>query len=151
MYYNLIVRCGAVKSTKRGFSLIEAIVALVVLALVFTSVWGWFGTAATSTQRIESAVALPEVFSQFIINLELESLEEVRNGQFAISGFEINWTSRPEKQSNKEAYRRQPKWIVTLFEVQAVVTRNGKLVSSFNTKTVRQWHDPDYIEPPSFN
>jgi prepilin-type N-terminal cleavage/methylation domain-containing protein len=151
MYYNPIVRFGAVKSTKHGFSLIEAIVALVVLSLVFTSVWGWFGTAATSTQRIESAVAMPEVFSQFIINLELESLEEVRNGQFVISDYEVNWTSIPQRQSNNETYRRQPKWIVTLFDVQADVTRNGKIISSFNTKTVRQWHDPDYIEPPSFN
>ena len=138
------------KSTKGGFSLVEAIVALVVLSLVFTSVWGWFGTAATSTERIESAVALPEVFSQFIINLELESLEDVREGMFVISGFNVNWTSRPQRQSNKETYRRQPKWIVTLFEVQADVTRNGKLVSSFTTKTIRQWHDPDYIELPSF-
>ena len=138
-------------STKGGFSLIEAIVALVVLSMVFTAVWGWFGTAATSTQKIESAVALPEVFSQFIINLELESLEEVRNGQFVIGDFEVNWTSIPQRQSNHENYRRQPQWIVTLFAVQADVIQNGKLISSFSTKTVRLWHDPDYIEPPSFN
>jgi len=140
-----------VKSTKGGFSLIEAIVALVVLSLVFTSIWGWFGTAATSTQKIESAVALPEVFSQFIVNLELEPLEDVRNGQFVIGDFEVNWTAVPERQSNNETYRRQPQWIVTLFVVQADVTRNGKFISSFNTKTVRQWPDPDYTEAPSFN
>jgi len=140
-----------VTSTKRGFSLIEAIVALVVLSLVFTSVWGWFGTAATSTQKIESAVALPEVFSQFIIHLELESLEEVRDGLFVIGDYDVNWSSLPLRQSNNETYRRQPRWIVTLFDVQADVTLNGKLISSFSTKTVRQWLDPDYIEPPSFN
>jgi len=139
-----------VKSTKRGFSLLEAIVALVVLTLVFTSVCGWFGTAATSTERIESAVAMPEVFSQFIINLELETLEDDRQGQFIINGFEVNWTSIPQRQSNNETYRRQPNWIVTLFVVQADVTQNGKIISSFSTKTVRQWRDPDYISPSGF-
>jgi len=151
MYCNPIVRFGVVTLTKRGFSLIEAIVALVVLSLVFTSVWGWFGTAASSTERIESAVSMPEVFSQFIVNLELESLEEVRDGQFVVGDYLVNWTSVPQRQSNNETYRRQPKWIVTLFAVQAEVSRNGKIISSFSTKAVRQWQDPDYIEPPSFN
>jgi prepilin-type N-terminal cleavage/methylation domain-containing protein len=139
-----------VKLTKGGFSLVEAIVALVVLSIVFTAVWGWFGTAVTSTSKIESAVALPEVFSQFIVNLELESLEEVRDGQFVIGDYLVNWSVTPERQSDQENYRRQPAWIVTLFSVQAEITRNNKFISSFTTKIVQQWPDPDYIDPLSY-
>ena len=136
---------------KQGFSLVEAIVALVVLSLVFTSVWGWFGTAAKSTDKIDSAVAMPEVFSQFLVQLELEPLKEVQQGQFVVGDYLINWSSKPSRQSGQENYRRQPAWIVTLFSVQGDIFKNNQLISSFDTKTVRQWPDPNYVAPPGFD
>ena len=135
----------------KGFSLVEAIVALVVLSLVFTSVWAWFGTAATSTNRIEQALSLPQVFSQFVVHLELEPLQDLQQGVFNISGYEVSWNAQVNKQSDQEKYRRQPAWIVTLFDIKAEVSRDGKIVSTFETKAVKQWPDPDYIEFTSFN
>lgn len=134
-----------------GFSLLEAIVALVVLSLVFTSVWGWFGTAATSTQRIEQALSLPQVFSQFVVHLELEPLENEQQGVFSISGYEVIWNAQVIKQSDQEEHRRQSAWIVTLFTIQAEVRRDGRFVSTFETKTVKQWPDPNYVEFTGFN
>lgn len=131
---------------EKGFSLVEAIVALVVLSLVFTAVWGWFGTAATSTARIERALALPEVFSQFVVNLELESLRNTNSGVYNIGDYQVRWQAEPEKDSRQEAYRRQPAWIITLYRINAQISRQGRVVSSFNTKLVQQWRDPDYVE-----
>ncbi|MGS2719907.1 PulJ/GspJ family protein [Paraglaciecola aestuariivivens] len=139
------------KTNKRGFSLVEAIVALVVLSLVFTAVWGWFGTATKSTNKIDAAVALPEVFSQFLVHLELEPLKDVQQGQVVVGEYVINWSSQPIRQSDQENYRRQPAWIVTLFSVQGEILKNQQLVSAFSTKTVRQWRDPNYVEPPGFD
>jgi len=138
-------------SCSKGFSLVEAIVALVVLSLVFTSVWGWFGTAATSTTRIEQALSLPEVFSQFVVHLELEPLKDTQQGVFSISGYEVSWRAQVNKQSDQETYRRQPAWIVILFDIQAEVRRDGKYVSTFETKTVKQWRDPDFIDFTGFH
>ena len=134
-----------------GFSLVEAIVALVVLSLVFTSVWGWFGTAATSTKRIEQALSLPQVFSQFVVHLELEPLKDTQQGVFDISDYEVSWRAQVIKQSDQQNYRRQAAWIVTLFDIQADVRRDGKFVSTFATKIVKQWPDPDYIDLSDFN
>ncbi|WP_180237121.1 PulJ/GspJ family protein [Lacimicrobium alkaliphilum] len=133
-----------------GFSLVEAMVALVILALTFTAVWGWFGTAVTSTQRIQQAVSLPEVFSQFAVQLELEPLQQQRAGVFQIDTYEIEWQASVNRQSTNELLRRQPEWIVTLFDVQAQVISAGRPVTSFETKIVKQWRDPDYAEPPEF-
>lgn len=129
-----------------GFSLVEAIVALVVLSLVFTAVWGWFGTAITSTVRIEQALSLPEVFSQSMVNIELESLKERRSGEILVGEYLVDWQATPERSSDEENYRRQSAWIVTLFKVQAQINHRGKEVSSFSTKVIRQWPDPDYID-----
>jgi hypothetical protein len=129
-----------------GFSLVEAIVALIVLSLVFTAVWGWFGTALTSTTRIEQALSLPEVFTQSMVNIELEPLQKKRSGEIHVGKYLVSWNATPERVSNKEIYRRQPAWIVTLFKVQAQIMRNGREVSSFTTKVVRQWPDPNFID-----
>jgi prepilin-type N-terminal cleavage/methylation domain-containing protein len=130
---------------ERGFSLVEAIVALVVLSLVYSAVWGWFGTAARSTSRIERALALPEVFSQFTVHLELESLRDTTNGVYAIGEYQVQWQAVEQKTSSQQDYRRQPAWIVALYSIEAQVTRQGQAVSAFNTQLVQQWRDPDYV------
>jgi hypothetical protein len=144
---NPIIRLGR----SNGFSLVEAIVALVVLSLVFTSVWGWFGTATTSTNRIEQALSLPQVFSQFVVYLEIEPLQGKQQGVFEISGYEVSWIAQVNKQSDQQQYRRQAAWIVTLFDIQAEIRRNGKFVFAFETKTTKQWPDPDYVDFTDFN
>jgi general secretion pathway protein J len=118
----------------------------VVLSFVFTAVWGWFGTVLTSTVRIEQALSLPEVFTQSMVNIELESLQEKLSGEAQIGEYQVNWSATPEHRSSKESYRRQPEWIITLFQVQAQIIHKGREVSSFTTKVVRQWPDPDFIE-----
>lgn len=134
------------RKTESGFSLIEAIVALVILSLVFTAVWGWFATATTSTRRIEQALSLPEVFSQFIVNLELEDLQSHQSGRYQIGQYEVDWQASIVRRSDQEKYRRQSAWIVTLFYINGVIVENGQQVSSFNTKTLQQWRDPSFIE-----
>lgn len=138
------------KIKQAGFSLIEAIVALVILSLVFTAVWGWFGSAITSSAKIENAVALPRVFSQFTLQLELEDLASKNNGEYVIGDYQVQWQASVIKSSVNEAYRRQPVWIVTLYQVSASIWLKGREVDSVNTQIVQQRRDPDYIDPADF-
>jgi prepilin-type N-terminal cleavage/methylation domain-containing protein len=135
-----------VNSPSRGFSLVEAIVALVVLSLVFTAVWGWFGVAATSTTRIERALNLPEVFSQFVVRIELESLHKSTSGSYNIGDYQVDWQAVAIKSSNKQTYRKQPAWIVALYSIEAQIISQDRGVSVFSTKVVQQWRDPDFVE-----
>ena len=138
------------KTQIKGFSLIEAIVALVILSLVFTAVWGWFGTAITSSAKIENAVALPQVFSQFTLQLELENIADKNNGEYQIGNYQVQWQASVARNSVNEPYRRQPAWIVTLYNISATIWLNGRQVDSFNTQIVQQQPDPNYIDPAIF-
>ena len=133
-----------------GFSLLEALVALVILSLTFSGVWGFFGTAAQSTTRIEEALALPAAFEQYLDYMTLESLQQQRTGQLAIGEFQFAWQAKVNRQSNKEIYRRQRERIVTLFDLDVRILREERLVSDVSTQIVRQWKDPNYVAPPSF-
>ena len=141
--------CFTIKQA--GFSLIEAIVALVILSLVFTAVWGWFGTAITSSAKIENAVALPQVFSQFTVQLELENLASKNTGEYAIGDYQVQWQASVARNSANEPYRRQPAWIVTLYNIKASIWLRGRQIDNFTTQIVQQQRDPNYIDPMMFD
>jgi len=126
-----------------GFTLIEALVALVILSATFAAVWGWFGTVATNTPKIERALRLSLLFDEFIQYLALESLQQTREGEFVIDGYHIAWKADIARSSDNEYYRRQPDWIVVLFNVNATVSLNNEVIETFSTQSVRYWRDPN--------
>jgi len=137
------------RQNKVGFSLIEAIVALVILSLFFSAMWAWFATATKSTSSIERLVALPEIYQQFMVNLALQDLNTTPQGTFVMGDLELAWQAKVIRRSDQEQYRRQPAWIVALYEVDVAVLANGREVTTFVTKTVRQFPDPTYVDIPS--
>ncbi|WP_026377037.1 prepilin-type N-terminal cleavage/methylation domain-containing protein [Aestuariibacter salexigens] len=129
----------------RGFTLIEALVALVILSLFFTAVWEWFGTATKSTTSIERSVAMPGIYEQFKNRLALVNLKDVRQGQMTIDDLRLEWRADVARISTDEYYRRQPAWIVALFDISINVYDQNTLITDIQTKTVRQWRDPNYV------
>lgn len=135
----------------QGFTLIEALVSLVILSAAFTVTWGWFNSAAKNTTSIERAVRLPLLFDEFIEHFRLVDLRTVRSGAFTIDGFLLTWQAKENRVSSAEFYRKQPKWLVTLFDIEVKVTKDGKPIADFTTQHVAQWQDPSYIENPFEN
>ena len=80
--------------------------------------------------------------------MKLENLETTRQGTVYIDDYEIRWQATINRSSNNEVYRRQPAWIVALFDIQANVTHNGEAITEFTTQQLAQWRDPNYIENP---
>lgn len=132
----------------RGFTLIEALVALVILSATFTVTWGWFNTAVRNTTSIERAVRLPLLFDEFIEHLRLVNLKDTKSGNVEIENFSLSWRATENRVSTNEYYRRQPQWIVTLFDIHVDVYKDGNLVTSFDTQHVAQWRDSSYVENP---
>ena len=126
-----------------GFTLLEALVALVVLSFVFTGVWDWFGTALRTTNRIEESVALPHAFEQYLDYMSLESLEEDLSGEVQIDQFIFRWSASVNRQSDQEFFRRQPNRIVTLFDIHVRIFQGQRFVDDISTQLVRQWRDPN--------
>lgn len=144
------VTCRPSLKAESGFSLIEAIVALVILSIVFTSVWGWFGTAVISTERIRSTLGLPETVNEFISRIELEDLSQVQSGDMVIGDYSVHWQAQVLQRSDESSYRRQPAWVVALFSIEANIYLNQTLVTSVETQSVRYWPDPNYIDIDAF-
>ena len=131
--------------TKMGFSLVESMVALVILSVIFAAVWEWFGVAASSTKKIERAVAYPEVFDLFTNRLNTTSLQNRRAGNFTFGEFEVRWQATPERLSSNEIINRQRGWEVVLFKIDAEIFHQGVSVSEFSTKQVDYWQQANDI------
>ena len=132
----------------QGFTLIESLVALVILSLVYAGVWGWLGTAAQSTRSVEDAIALPSLFEEYLDHMSLERLHEKQAGVVTIDGFLFHWEASISRQSDQEIYRRQPATLVTLFDIDVRILRGDQFVGNISTQLVRQW--PELREPKEF-
>ena len=135
----------------QGFSLLEAIVAMVILSLTFASVWQWFGVAVLSTQRVQEAISMPDVFERFQTQLDLLSLQQQRRGVIRVEPYEVKWEATVVRQSDTQAYRKQPAWVVALFTIRAEVMHQGRTVTTFETQKADYWPDPLYIPEPSLS
>lgn len=122
-----------------GFTLMEALVALVILSVVFSAVWSWFNTAVLSTEKIEQKIALPRVFDQFIDHLSLVSLRQSQEGEVLIDGYVLKWQATPSRQSVNEYYERLTAWHLVLFNVTVDVYKSNEKLTSWQTKQTAYW------------
>ena len=132
----------------QGLTLVEALVALVILSATFTATWGWFNTAVRNTTSIERAVRLPTLFDEFVEHLRLVNLKSTRSGTVEIDDYTLVWQANENRVSTQEYYRRQPQWIVTLFDINVEVKQGQQFVTQFTTQQLAQWRDPNYVENP---
>ena len=135
-------------SVMKGFTLLEALAALVVLSLVFSAVFSWVAVATRATTNIEQSIALPDAFEQYLDYLQLESLQDKAAGQVEIDGFLFDWRASINRRSDQELYRRQPSRLVTLYDIEIQVRRGQDIVTELATKVVRQGPDHNYKRPP---
>ena len=131
----------------KGFTLLEALAALVVLSLVFSAVFSWVAVATRATTNIEQSIALPDAFEQYLDYLQLESLQDKAAGQVEIDGFLFDWRASINRRSDQELYRRQPSRLVTLYDIEIQVRRGQDIVTELATKVVRQGPDHNYKRP----
>jgi general secretion pathway protein J len=132
-----------------GFTLIEALVALVILSGVFSVVWTWFNTAVISSQKVERAVAMPRLFDQFTDHLSLQSLKTNREGEVSVDRYRLQWQAIPARSSDQEAYRRQPAWHVVLFDIYVDIYEGNQKVGTWQTQQVDYWRSD--VPLPNFD
>ena len=128
-----------------GFTLIESLVALVVLSTAFAFVREWFGTAVITSAKIEAAVELPLIYDQAQDQLELLDFNANNEGSFELGQFIIHWEAKQVRSNLSEAHRKSPAWNVALFDVHLTFDKGNKRVADVSTKLVKQWRNDGYI------
>jgi prepilin-type N-terminal cleavage/methylation domain-containing protein len=131
-----------------GFTLVEAIVALVVLSMSLMATYGWIQLSA------EMLIKTDEVSSQEVgLNLLVEDLQgtdfsEQTAGEYEYGQLSFKWVAEPyeETRPGLSGTGLEAAWDHTLYVISIVIFRDSTLVANYRLRMVNS----ALVRPPVF-
>lgn len=77
-----------------GFTLLEAIVALVLMSSALGALYTWINTDLISLRRAEAVVATQNVVQETVRQLQLLPLEDGATGRLQIAAYTVDWRAK---------------------------------------------------------
>lgn len=75
----------------RGFTLIEAMVALVVFSMAAMGIYGWINSNLITLGRLSDIAATEQVLNSSMERLKLVDLSAETSGRFNVNGYWVEW------------------------------------------------------------
>lgn len=122
----------------RGFTLLEAIVALVVFTMGAFALYGWLATNVKTLERIQARREVANLRLSALDTMQLVNPMSEPAGRRAVGLFEVRWTSRalaPPRQSVTQV-GLPTLFQVGLFEVDVRVLSQSREVDRFTVRHV---------------
>ncbi len=131
---------------QQGFTLLEAVVALTILASSSVALYSWLGTAMISLQKSTEAYEVTEVLRDFEGHLYDTVLTGETAGRvYSVNGYDIRWraTLIEPKQQGRAQSGALGRYIVGLYRIEGDVWKSDQIISSFQTRQVgyESWLD----------
>jgi len=122
----------------RGFTLLEAIVALVVFSLGAFALYGWLSTNVITLNRIRDRQQLEVAMQSALDLIRRSNPMETPSGQRKVGDFIVTWNSKPlEPPKNGVDQSGGPSiFMVGLYELDVRATRDGRELHAFRVRQV---------------
>lgn len=121
---------------QQGFSLLEAIVALTVMATCLLALYGWLFTSTFSLNRArDSALALQDARAAMALVETVNPMAQP-NGSREISSLQVRWKARPltDRRIGMSRAGTPTQFDFRLYEMNVEVLRNNAVVTAFNVR-----------------
>jgi general secretion pathway protein I len=76
---------------QRGFTLLEAMVALVIFSLAAMGIYGWVNANLISLNRLADLAANEQVLNSAVERLEIVNMSEETEGAFNVDDYNVQW------------------------------------------------------------
>jgi general secretion pathway protein I len=80
--------------TQGGFTLIEAIVALVIMTAALTGLFSWVNTDLITLRRVEAVIVTQELLQEALRQIDLLPVEEKQEGGTTLGEYQLQWEAR---------------------------------------------------------
>jgi general secretion pathway protein I len=77
-----------------GFTLIEAIVALVIMTAALTGLFSWVNTDLITLRRVEAVIVTQELLQEALRQIDLLPVEEKQEGGTTLGEYQLQWEAR---------------------------------------------------------
>lgn len=126
----------AAKPDIKGFSLLEAIVAMVVMATCLLALYGWLSSSTIGLQRAQAQTqALQDARTALAMVSGLNPMAEPR-GERRLGPLSVRWESEPvvaRRMGMSRAAMATP-FDFTLYQLRVEVLRDGRRVREFSVR-----------------
>lgn len=132
-------RAGRPRAARmRGFTLLEAIVALVVFSMGALALYGWLSTNMISLQRIRDRQQLEVALHSALDLIRRGNPMESPSGQRRIGDLVVTWRATPVEPPRQGVDQSGGPSIfqVGLYDVEVQVTRAGRVLETFHVRQV---------------
>ena len=123
-------------SSNRGFTLLEAIVALTILSMGLMAAFSWFNQGILHLIRIND-LALEEVVTEEVLSrLELEDFTHKGSGSYQLEDYIINWQATPMEPTKEgvSAMGGRSLYDISLYNIELELSYKGRLISTPTTR-----------------
>lgn len=79
----------------RGFTLVEAMVALVIFSMAAMGIYSWINTNLISLNRVAAVAASEQVLNSSMERLRLVDFSQETSGRFNVGGYWVDWKAEP--------------------------------------------------------
>jgi general secretion pathway protein I len=119
-----------------GFTLLEAIVALAILAAGGMALFAALNGALRSVERIEDAARLDAATRNALARIEVLNPMEQPSGEEAFAGHTMRWTSvaLEAPRDNLTDYLQPGYYEVGLFRLEVLIERDGRVERRFEVR-----------------
>ena len=122
----------------QGFTLLEAIVAMVVFSLGAFALYGWLSTNILTLDRIRGLQEQEVAFASALDAIRRSNPMEAPTGKRVVGDVTIQWTSSPVEDAKPNVSQNgiAGNYVVGLYTVVAQVSREGRPIGSFYVRQV---------------
>lgn len=137
-------------AAQQGFSLLEAIVALVILAGSCMALFAWMNSSLTQLQRAELYVDAGPAIASASQYLKTVDLAQRPQGVFVSSGVEVRWQAVPiEAEVSRSAAYGGSNFILSLYQVELTASTAARELPVLHTRVVNYRLKPGLPDPAS--
>lgn len=119
-----------------GFSLLEAIVALTIMATCLLALYAWLSTSTLALNRVRAnALALTDARAAMAVIQTINPMQEPR-GKRSVPPLEIRWKSHPltDLKLGMSPAGGATQFDFRLYALEVEVLRDNQLIRSFNVR-----------------
>lgn len=125
------------KIRQGGFTLLEAMVAIIILSTTMFAIYSWVNVSIQTLVRAESVLEQELLIEELLEELRMTNLDKLREGSVASGHLSLHWSAIPnESRSSFNDQGARGLYDHTLYDISIDVVRSNEFVAGHVTRIV---------------